>query len=505
MKINQVKIGVILSYVLMILNALFGFVVTPIIIKYVGSGDYGVYKTISSLTSSVLVLDLGLGETTIRYIAKYCVNNEKDKIPNFLAMMCIIATFVCILVSIVCITLSFCIKPIYENSFTDEQLSLAFKIFILTSSNIIVQIISNVFNGTISGFNRFAFSHSLSILKILLRIIIGLIVICLTKNIILFVLVDLLIGVLIVIVECIYIKSCLKISIHLSNWDKSLFVESCKFSIFMFLIAVSSQICSNLDNIVIGALCGPQYVTIYSIALLIFVMFGNISCAISGVMLPTVTNILKKENYEEEIVRLLIKTGRLQFMFLSACIIGFFVLGKDFIYLWLGDGYEDVYILTLILIVPSIFEYCINVALSILKAKNMMGYRTFSLVLSCMVNLIITIVLVNYWSYIGAAIGTAITYFMCSLIMMNIYYKKKLNLPILHIYKCIVSKIWICVLFSGIVLFVYHKFVFGTIWSLIGGILLFCIVYSLLLILFGFNKEEKNSLPILRNIIKKEK
>ena len=64
---NQVKWGIILSYLLILLNTLFGFLVTPYMISCLGEAEYGVYKTISSLTASLMVLDLGLGSTVTRY------------------------------------------------------------------------------------------------------------------------------------------------------------------------------------------------------------------------------------------------------------------------------------------------------------------------------------------------------------------------------------------------------------------------------------------------------
>ena len=61
--------------------------VTPYIIHTVGAGSYGVYRTVASLSSSLMVVDLGLGGTVQRYIAKYISFGEnKRKIGNFISM-----------------------------------------------------------------------------------------------------------------------------------------------------------------------------------------------------------------------------------------------------------------------------------------------------------------------------------------------------------------------------------------------------------------------------------
>lgn len=83
---KQIKVGMIFSYVLIIFNTLYGLFITPYIIGQLGTSEYGVYKTISSLSASLMVLDLGIGSTVMRFVAKYRAVNDDESIPNFVAM-----------------------------------------------------------------------------------------------------------------------------------------------------------------------------------------------------------------------------------------------------------------------------------------------------------------------------------------------------------------------------------------------------------------------------------
>ena len=87
MRISETKKGVVLSYALLLCNTIYGLLVTPFILKYVGANSYGVYKSVSSLSASLAVMDLGLGATMTRYMAQYHATNEKDKANNFTAMI----------------------------------------------------------------------------------------------------------------------------------------------------------------------------------------------------------------------------------------------------------------------------------------------------------------------------------------------------------------------------------------------------------------------------------
>ena len=102
--------------------------------------------------------------------------------------------------------------------------------------------------------------------------------------------------------------------------------------------------------------------------------------------------------------------------------------------MWLGDGFEDIYVITLILMLPAILELCINVCLSVLRAENKLGSRTIVLFISTILNALITVIGTYYWNYYAAAIGMGFSFFFGSVLVMGIYYYKKFNFNILKMY-----------------------------------------------------------------------
>jgi O-antigen/teichoic acid export membrane protein len=73
------KIGVILSYVMMLLEVLSTLLLTPYILRSLGDAEYGVYKLSESIVAYLMLLDLGVGSAVIRYVAKFRANNDKEK------------------------------------------------------------------------------------------------------------------------------------------------------------------------------------------------------------------------------------------------------------------------------------------------------------------------------------------------------------------------------------------------------------------------------------------
>lgn len=501
---NEVKWGAVLSYLLIIINSCYGVLIVPYILSSLGEIEYGVYKTISSLSSSLMILDLGIGGTCMRYIAKFKSEDQKSRIESFISMALGEGSVICLALCIVSAVVYKLIPTIYSSGLSASEIILAEKLFIILAVTMVFHIIENVFNGIISGHNHFTFANGLKLIRILSRIALIFIVFAFVKNAVVLVLIDLVLTVVQIAIEFLYVRLKLHVKVRLSfkNWDKGIFKESFKYTVLLFVATIAAQINNNLDNVVIGAIQGAEFVTVYSMGLLIFGMFEQLSTSISGVMLPTVTDILKKDTDGTEIQKTVVQIGRIQFMLLGAAFAGFIVLGKDLISLWLGEGFDDVYIITLTLMAPALLELCVNVCLSVLRAKNILGFRTGVLFAVTVMNAVITFVGVKLFGYYAAAVGTALSFLIGSVIVMNIYYYKKLSFRMIKIYKNIFSGTWLCLLISACAIAVTSRFLPNGWIGFILNIAVFCIVYAVTLLLFGLKKEEKQMLPIIGKYIK---
>ena len=92
MKKNEVKIGAILSYVIILLNMIIGIAYIPILTRMLGQSEYGLYSLVSSIISYLTILDFGFGNAIIIYTTKYKVNGEKEKEKKLHGMFLLIYT-----------------------------------------------------------------------------------------------------------------------------------------------------------------------------------------------------------------------------------------------------------------------------------------------------------------------------------------------------------------------------------------------------------------------------
>ncbi len=500
---KQVKLGAVFSYILIIANALYGLFITPFILTSLGESTFGVYRTVASLSAALMIVDLGIGGTVMRYVAKYRADGDLKRISPFVSMIMCEAWGIILLLAALMSCIYFNLNNIYSGSFTPAEIELTQQLFIILSLCLALHVFENVLNGIISGYNNFIFANGIKLVRLLIRCVLICVVLSHTSSALALASIDLFVTLGFLALEIAYVKLAyrVKLGVSFKHWDSGVFKESSFYTFLLFLTAIAAQINSNMHNVIIGAFKGPELVTIYSFGLLIFGMFEQLSMAISGVMLPTVTQVLKQDEGNRNIQQLIVNVGRVQFLLLGAAVVGFALLGQQFVQAWLGNGFEDVYIIVMVLMLPTLFELCVNVCLSVLRAKNMLGFRTAVLFASSALNLVITIIGVKYISYIAASAGTAISFILGSLLVMNIYYYKKLGFHMIRIYRGIMSRIWVCLLLAGTAVAI-SRTVFTEGWSaFLLNVLVFSLVYGLSLLLYGLTKEERTGIPFLNKLI----
>ena len=157
---SQVKVGALLSYLLIAVNSFYGLVIAPYVLGTIGSSEYGVYKTIASMTASVSVLEFGLSGTLQRYLAKYRALKDEKSGYNFSAMCMLQALVLSLVMGVVGVVLYFMLEPMYGASFSAAELHRAKQIFIVLILYVMLHLFENVFFGIITGYNRFIFSNS---------------------------------------------------------------------------------------------------------------------------------------------------------------------------------------------------------------------------------------------------------------------------------------------------------------------------------------------------------
>lgn len=494
MNSKEIKNGAMLSYLLIIVNTCYGLFFTPFLISSLGDGEYGVYKIIGSFIGSLTILDLGIGSTVLRFAAKFYASDEKIELGNFAAMAMIEATAISAIMVLVSIAAYFRIDNIYDRSLTPAELGKAKQLFLLFAVILVLSTFEKVNFSLVAGCEHYAFANGLKLSRLIAKLLLSVLILHRVADSAVLLWIEIVLLVIAMIVQLIYFRKKIGIRIHLYRWNKSLFFGSFLYTLLMFIQSVAVQFNSNLDNIVIGAYIGPSAVAVYSIGLQLYNMYEQFAVAFSDLMLPTVSKQVASNESLRRLEDTVIKIGRLEFAALGGALCGYIVIGKEFIRLWLGDGYSFAWIVGLLLMVPTTIPLVQNVCLSILRAQNKMLFRTVAVCVMAVFNLLFTLIGVPKYGPIAACIGTAIGLIAANIIAMNIYYAKVIKLNIVRIFANIFSRIWLCCLISAGVLFAVNRVATGGWLIWIAKAAVFVLVYAALLFAIGFKDYEKTYL-----------
>ena len=237
---------------------------------------------------------------------------------------------------------------------------------------------------------------------------------------------------------------------------------------------------------------GVSVIAVYAVALQLVNIYKGFSTAISGLFLPRVTAMVTNNEGNDKISELFIRIGRIQYIILAFILSGFIVFGRVFIRFWAGPDYAQSYYIALLLFIPLLIPLIQNIGITVLQAKNKMKFRSILYLVVSICSLGISVPLAKLYGGIGCALGTAFALVIGQIIIMNIYYHKRVGLDMIAFWKEIgkMSVIPIVLSLLGCLLLYYVQLDSWGMFVLI--VFVFSVVYIFLFWFKGMNQYERD-------------
>ena len=500
---NQRKKGIVLSYVYMFVNILVTFLYTPFLISRLGKSEYGLYTLASSIIAYLSLLDLGLGNSMIRYVSKYKTLKKEKEEAQINGMFLLLYMFIGLISLIIGYIIIINSNLIFSEALTVGELKTAKLLLIILTINISINFPLSVFGSYVIASERFFFQKTLLIAKTILTPLIMLpLLLSGYKSIALVIVLSVL--TLILSLSNLFL-SITKLHMHIEISRKcfAYLKEIFGYSFFIFLAMIVDSIFNNTDQVLLGMYCGTTAVSIYAISSQIRTLYEQLSVSISGVFLPKVVRMVESGQSKKEISGLFLCISRIQMMVLFLVLSGFVIFGEPFITLWTDKSFLDAYYITLIIIIPASIPLTQNIAISVIQAENKHKFRSILYLIIAILNVVLSISLVKLYSGIGAAIGTSIALFLGNILIMNIYYYKVINLDIPGYWKNFI-KLFIPVVLYAVVGYYVLGYIDINRWiKLFGCIAIYTVGFMAIVYIFFMNSEEKNYIHSIFRKVKK--
>ena len=166
---NQRRWGAILSYVNTIAMIAVGLVYTPIMLRLLGQSEYGLYSLMGSLVGYLSVLDMGLGNTIVRYTAKNRADGTAKTEAQLNGLFLLVYSIIGVITLVVGMILYANIETLFGATLSSGEMSRARIMMLLLIFNVAVSFPLSIFSSIMQAYERFIFLRVTNILRVLLN------------------------------------------------------------------------------------------------------------------------------------------------------------------------------------------------------------------------------------------------------------------------------------------------------------------------------------------------
>ncbi len=492
MAVNQLKAGAVLSYVVIAANIIIGLVYTPYMLRMLGQAEYGIYSLAASIIAYLTVLDLGFGNAIVRYTAKFIAEDKREEQYKMFGLFLRLYSVIGVVALCLGLGLYFNVDRMFSETMSVGELDTMRTIMMLMSFNLAITFPLSIFGSIITAYQNFIFQKVVNIIRVILNPIVMVVLLTYGYKATAMVVVTTVFNVLTLSINAFYCFNKLKIKFIYGSIDYSFLKEVSIYSLWIFLNAIMDRIYWSTGQFILGIYRGAESVAIYALAIQLKTMFFMFSTAISGVFLPKVTAMITNGASRQEVSNLFVRTGRIQYAVMSLILGGFIVLGRQFIEIWAGEGYDQTYVITLLLFIPALIPLIQNLGITILQARNQMKFRSITYLAISISSVFLAIPLAQLYGGIGCAVATSAALTLGQGIIMNIYYRRKIKLDIIKFWSEILK---MSVAPAVIVIISYNvlqNYTIDSIFSFVVAALVFSACFIIPFWFISLNKSERD-------------
>lgn len=490
---SQLKIGIVLNYVNMILGNLIPIFYTPIMLSLLGQSEYGLYKLASSVTSYLSLISMGLGSAITRYLIKSREEEGKEAEERMFGLFDVIFNGIAVATLIVGTLLTIDLPLWYAKSLTAAELSRMQLLVFMMVINMALNFSQSPYLSVVNAHEKFVFLQCINIIQTCGVPCLNLVALFMGMGSIGMTIAAMGASILTRIAYQIYVRHKMQIKPRMKNLPTNKMKEILGFSFWIFVANVVGQLYNATDTVMIGMVpaLATTGVAVYNVGGTFNAIICNMTTALSASLTPSINRFVFKGASDEELTKLAIKIGRIQCYILSLIATGFIAFGRPFITFYAGENYSEAYWVAVLMVIPNMIPVIQSVCLSVLIAQNKHRFRSIVYLIIAMINVVGTWLALQSFGIIGAAFVTGATQIIGQ-VMLNWYYQRKSGLHIIKFWNEIVRLLVIPSVLAAITIYISRYINFNNLNNLVVGIFTYSLLFIGLNWLFIMNDYERH-------------
>lgn len=395
------------NWVGLIVNILLSFVVAPITVNALGSVYYGIWTLLMQFTGYLWLADFGVRESVVKYVAQYHASGQKDELTATVRTAVSIYGLVAI-VAMVGVTALTIALP-YAFNIPSEAVHAARIAAFVMGTTIAQSFVFNVFVGVVMG------------LQLGYRLAPANLVLSLTRTVLVYVLLKSGYGIVTLAVvqavmttaySLLVYRLCRTalpyLSVRLTLPRRADAAKFYHYGKYVLISNVGEKIIFGTDSLVIAAFQPVSALTFYAIGGSLVEYLRSFVTSMGGLINPVASG-LEASRDMARLANVVITGAKAAVVIGLPVCIGFVFLGERFIGLWMGPAFAPQAALVLkVLSVGFLVGLPASTISAALYGLGRHHHVAYARIAEGLVNLTLSIVLVQKIGVVGVAIGTAV-------------------------------------------------------------------------------------------------
>lgn len=383
-----------------------GFFLTPFIIHRLGDAAFGLWVLLTTFTGYYGLLDLGLRNAIIRYVARYSTTGERENLSR-VVNTCIFSYSI-LGIALLGVT-GLCAWKFQEFFHVTPGLEpTARTLLLVVGVGTALGMPLIVFGGVLEGLQRFRWLGNVQALGSVLRAV--LIVSLLNRGYGLLMLGVVTVGVNLLssLAYWMAVKRVVpQLEYRWAHVENAMLKTLATFGLVTFWIGIAQTLRFQFDAIVIAGFLSLQAVTMFSVSSKIVSYVTMVVQSLAQVFTP-MSSEFDAAGDKKQLCRVLLLGNRYSALVMFPLAALMLVLGKSFLRVWVGEAYVASYSVLVILILPTTLYLAQAASTKVLYGMARHKMLAVVLFIEGVANLILSILLLRWFGIDGVAMGTAI-------------------------------------------------------------------------------------------------
>ena len=410
----------------------------PFLIHELGDHWYGVWTVVGSLAAAYHLFDMGMASAVTRYVSHAFSLNDDDGANTTINTSVAIYLSIATVIFLLSVTASFIARSFIETE-TDKDIVQLLVLIIGTS--VALEFPFNALAGIAQAKLRF---HHVAITRIFVTLLGALLTWWFISHGCGVVTLAVIAFGTARISNIIYFIICRSAFPQMAFSKKFISLskgrELFSYSIWSFVIAIAHQLRNNVDSFIVAGFLSAATVPHYVIGQRLVDYAIQLLSQATNMFTPIFTGYHAQGNNTELHEKLLFIT-RINLVLALVASSGMFIFGQAFISLWMGPDYAIAYWVMVILLTGRMLSVVNLTLTTTLYAVNRHRLLAKIEVIEVVLNLLLSLVLVQYFGIIGVAMGTTIPQLFLRIFVLPVFACHAINMPVRTYFLCLTRPI----------------------------------------------------------------